>query len=703
MVTPPITTQHQYQQAVTQLNIWAHQYYVLDKITVEDHEYDVLYQAVLKAEAANPSWLLPHSPTQRVGDKLKAGLAEVTHPVRLYSLDNAFNLADLQAWAVRCQKALDLPIPSGHEEATTPEALALGYMAELKIDGLAVSLLYENGMLVRAATRGNGLTGEDITAQVKTIKSVPLQFALTTDLKAISPPSQRVEIRGELYMPKPAFEQLNVEQAKLGKPLFANPRNACAGSVRQLDPAVTASRKLSAIMYGITPLQPDNAPAPWPAGASLAHVVALLTQWGFKTNPRHRVCATLAHVETAIQQWQTERHTLDCATDGVVVKLNDLRQHAELGYTARAPRWAMAFKYPPEEVETTVTAIELSVGRTGTITPVALMQPVLLSGSTVQRATLHNFEELERKDVRPGDTVRIRKAAEIIPEVIEVVQRPQPEGPAFARPTNCPVCQTPVEQTPDTVALRCPNTLGCPAQVQTRLVHWCAKACMDIDGIGPALIEQLIEAQLVSTPADLYALTDTDLLAQPRMGKKSVENTLAAIAASKHRPLWRLIHALGIRFVGKETAQLLANHVETQEGLLTATAEQLATVDGVGPKVAESVTQTLQQPAVQQLLAKLQTLGVVPQPAIAQPVTAAGTGQLAGQTLVLTGTLPTLTRSQAEALIKQAGGQLTNSVSKKTSVVIAGDSAGSKLDKAMTLGVTVQDEAWLLAQTTPCM
>jgi DNA ligase (NAD+) len=602
---PAPDTEAAYHTLVDTLNDWAYQYYVLDRPAVSDAEYDQHYQQLLALEVAHQDWVRVDSPSQRVGDKLLAGFPTVKHPVRLYSLDNAFTLADLQNWQARMQRLL-------------PAVTTFEYVTELKIDGLAVTLLYEQGRLIRAATRGDGRQGEDITPNVKTIPSVPMVLR-----QGAKPWPDRLEVRGELFMPLASFKALNVQQAAEGKPLFANPRNACAGSVRQLDSRITASRDISAYIYGATLLTPHDTPVTHEHFNRLSDLVQTLAEWGFKISSAHKVFDGLDAVWQQVEAWETERHTLlPCATDGAVIKLNNLRQQAELGYTAKSPRWAIAWKYAPEEAETTVLRIDLSVGRTGSINPVAIMQPVLLSGSTVQRATLHNFDELARKDVRVGDVVRIRKAAEIIPEVIRVVTRQNADAPPVARPDRCPVCDAPTEQ--EQVALRCTNMLGCPAQVQTRLEHWVSRACMDMDGVGPALIEQLVLAGLLNTPADFYRLTFEALRKLPRTGKKSVDNALAAIEASKSRPLWQFIHALGIRHVGKETAQLLANTYGALAALQAADEVSLAQIDGIGPKVAASVVSSLQRQDVQTLLADLQMLGVNPQPVTVKTVATAG-------------------------------------------------------------------------------
>jgi DNA ligase (NAD+) len=685
-------TQADYLQKVEQLNQYAYEYYVLDTPSRDDAVYDALYQDVLALEKAHPEWLAPDSPTQRVGDKLNGSLPAVTHPVRLYSLDNAYSQGDLLAWQKRMERLLDVVLPEGDKTAQWAQWLS-DFIVERKIDGLAVTLLYENGFLTRAATRGNGQTGEDITPNVKTLNSIPLKLRQTS----AHPLPQRLEVRGELFMPIASFQALNHARAQAGEALFANPRNACAGSIRQLDPAITANRDLAAYCYGLTALTADNIVITRQYFATLADELKALTDWGFKTTPGYQQVLNLTDAWDLITQWADNRQSLVCATDGVVIKVNALALQETLGHTARHPQWAIAFKYPPEEAETTVLGIELSVGRTGTITPVAIMQPVLLSGSTVQRATLHNFDEALKKDVRVGDTVRIRKAAEIIPEVIEVLisKRPAPAPAMLQRPDTCPVCGAPAEQTDDNVAIRCTNMATCPAQVQTRLAHWVGKHAMDMDGVGPALLEQLNQQGWVTQPADLYHLTAEQLLTLERMAEKSANNVITAINNSKTPPLAAFIHGLGLRHVGKETAHILAQHFGQLSALQTADEPTLSQIDGIGPKVAASIVSTLQDPFMQGQLSALHNAGVIPQ-TLTLGTAAALNPAIAGKTFVLTGTLPTLTRQQAEAMIKGAGGKTSGSVSKKTDYVLAGESAGSKLVKAENIGVSILDEAMFM-------
>ncbi|MDX2083869.1 MAG: NAD-dependent DNA ligase LigA [Candidatus Melainabacteria bacterium] len=672
-----------------ELNLYAYRYYVLDDPLVPDALYDEKYSTLLALEKTYPELIQPDSPTQRVGDRPLEGFETVLHPVRLYSLDNVFSVEELAQWMERLRRSNKLTEP---EQADPLDSEALDWVTELKIDGLAVTLLYEKGQLVRAATRGDGTQGEDITANVRTIRSIPLRIPVSG--AAISPETlpSRLEVRAEIFMSKEAFLQLNEQRQAAGEPLFANPRNAGAGSVRQLNPAITASRKLDAYCFGGTWLDDEH---PEAAPATLWEFQEYLRQLGFKMNPGRARCQTLEQVAEFIQHWQEARHTLPCATDGVVIKLNPLRLHERLGYTAKSPRWAVAYKYPPDIAETQVETIEFSVGRTGTITPVAVMKPVLIAGSLVQRASLHNFEELTRKDVRPGDTVRVHKAAEIIPEVLSVV--PPKDGQSRSLPVmppeHCPVCKTPTEKTPGEVALRCPNTQGCPAQVQSRLEHWVGKSALDVDGVGPALIEQLLAAGLVQSPLDLYHLSEAQLQSLERMGEKSAQNVCAALQASKQRPLGRLIHALGIRHVGLETSLLLARRFGSLHQLAQARPEALATVDGIGPQIAESVHAFFSRPETAPFLQALADLGFT----LTEKQSADGEAALnqcwLGTTWVLTGTLPTLSRDEAETWIRQYGGKVSSAVSKKTTYVLAGEQAGSKLAKAQELGIMVLNEA----------
>ncbi|WP_303673710.1 NAD-dependent DNA ligase LigA [Vampirovibrio chlorellavorus] len=677
--TPMASAEQTIESLRQQLNRHNYLYYVLDRPEIDDATYDRLYHQLVALEQQNPALITPDSPTQRVGDAPLKVFETVKHPVRLYSLDNVFSEADLIAWEKRVEKLLDKPDS------------AIDYVAELKIDGLAVTLLYENGHLVRGATRGNGTEGENITSNLKTIKSIPLKIPVTGD----STVPERVEIRGEVFMPKEAFIQLNQERNLRGEPEFANPRNAGAGSVRQLDPRITASRNLDAFFYGATVLEAGQAPLPKTHWAMLE----TLSGWGFKTNPGKQHCQGLQEIMAFVRHWDQARRELSFATDGVVVKVNTLRWQDELGYTAKSPRWAVAFKYVPEVQETRVLEIEFSVGRTGVITPVAIMEPVLISGSTVQRATLHNFEELAKKDVRPGDTVKVQKAAEIIPEVIEVVleKRPASAHEPVLSPTNCPVCEAPVVAFPGEVALRCNNPSGCPAQILRRLQHWVSKGALDIDGVGPALLEQLVESGLVESPADLYKLSVDDFLTLERMALKSAENAYSAIQKSREQPLARLINGLGIRHVGQETAILLAQTFGSISAISEASLETLTQIPGVGEKVAESIVVFFADAGNQQLLTQLRDFGFSLQETQNNSGLGATSTRFQDQTFVLTGTLPSLSRQEASDLIRAHGGKISGSVSKKTDYVLAGTEAGSKLAKAAQLGVKIISESDLLA------
>jgi DNA ligase (NAD+) len=669
------------------LNYHSHCYYVLDKPELTDAEYDRLYRALVDLETANPELITSDSPTQRVGDAPLKEFTQVTHPVRLYSLDNVFNLDELAGWEERLKRAF------GDIDASS---LNLDYVAEIKIDGLAVTLLYEEGLLVRAATRGNGQVGEDVTQNVKTIQSIPIRIPANPAQKGPIP--KRLEVRAEIVMPIQSFLALNEQRQLAGEPEFANPRNAGSGAIRQLDSRITASRNLDAYFYGLTHLSLDDPDCHFSAPVTHQESLALLKDWGFKVNPAHQYCATLKEVEAFIEQWDTQRHQLPFATDGAVVKLNHLAYQKELGYTAKSPRWAVAYKYAPEIQETVVEQIELSVGRTGIITPVAIMTPVLISGSTVQRASLHNFDELEKKDVRVGDTVKVQKAAEIIPEVLFVVLSKRPDSTQpIPRPEHCPKCLGPVETVPGEVAIRCASPASCIAQRVNRLEHWVSKAAMDMDGIGPALIEQLVSKGLVTSPADFYTLTLEDFLGLERMAQKSAENAMKSIESSKARPLANLMNALGIRHIGKESAIVLAQTFGSLEKLAQASVETLSEIEGIGPRMAESIVQFCQHPDHQELLQRLAQAGVQTEnPEGANTNTMQG-DILSGKSVVLTGTLPTMTREEAEGLIRAYGGKISSSVSKKTDYVLLGESPGSKYVKAQQLGVTIISESELKA------
>jgi DNA ligase (NAD+) len=677
----------QLHQLKTELALHNYRYYVLDDPTLTDAEYDALYKELVSLETQHPELVTPDSPTQRVGDIPREGMASVPHPIKLYSLSNVFSIAELAEWARRAgdEGSLDLG--------------EMPYVSELKLDGLAVSLLYHSGLLVRALTRGDGTTGEDITANVRTINSIPLKIPV---VPCELPVPEWLEVRGEVVMPITSFLALNQRQEELGLKLFANPRNAGAGAVRQLDPKMTAARNLDAYLYdahrltltGGTPEDPVLAESNEALADTHWQSLEQLATWGFKVNPVRKVCQTLSDVEEFITQWDKDRYKLDVASDGMVIKINSLAVQDALGFTAKSPRWATAWKYPPEVKTTAVKAIELSLGRTGVITPVAILEPVQLAGTTVQRASLHNFEELAKKDVRIGDTVRVQKAAEIIPEVLGVETR-GPELVPYAAPLVCPTCGAPTHQYEGEVALRCSNPLTCPAQQQLRLEHWVSRTALDIAGVGSALIEQLIAVGHIHTPADVYRLTVEQLANLERMGEKSAQNAVVAIQASKQQPLHRLLVAMGIRHVGGEAALLLAKRFGHMAALANATVEGLTAIDGIGPKVADSVVAFFALPQTQALIGELATLGLnlEQQGGGALEVLS---NTLEGQSIVVTGTLPTLSREQAETLIRQHGGKPASTVSKKTAFVVAGEAAGSKLTKAEALGVPVINEATFL-------
>lgn len=647
-------------------------YYVKDAPEITDAEYDALYRRLVDLEAQYPLLVTPDSPTQRVGDQPLPEFQRVKHPLPMYSLDNAFTEGDLKAWEERMLRLLG--------EGARQE---LDYVAELKIDGLAVSLIYENGVFVRGATRGNGETGEDISQNIRTIRSIPMKIPVTGE----TPAPERLEVRGEIFMPVESFLRLNEERRLKGEAEFANPRNAGAGSVRQLDPRMTASRNLDAYFYAANILQDGHITM-----ESQWETLEYLEKLGFKINPGRCRCGGLAQVLEFIHEWADKRKTLPAATDGVVIKVSCFSFQRELGHTAKSPRWAIAWKYPPEIKETVVEEIMPSVGRTGVITPIAIMTPVQLSGTTVQRASLHNYDELEKKDIRVGDTVKLHKAAEIIPEVLEVVPGKRPPGTeAISVPDKCPECGTPTVRREGEVAWRCPNRGGCPAQVLGKLEHWVGKSGMDIDGVGPALLEQLINAGLIETPADLYKLSVEDFLTLARMAEKSAQNACNAVQSSKNRPLWRLVNALGIRFVGSETSILLAGEFGSIEALKNARLDDLEAIEGIGPKVAESVVEFFGNETNRILLDELGRLGVNLEHQ-AESAEAPASTKLAGQTFVLTGTLPTLSREEAADLIRRNGGKVSGSVSKKTSYVLAGENPGSKYSKAEQLGVTILSE-----------
>lgn len=680
-VAHSISPQQHIEDLKKALNHHNYLYYVLDKPELTDPQYDALYRELVALEAQYPLLVTPDSPTQRVGDMPLSKFSQVTHQNRMFSLDNVFSYEELRAWEERIRR--QIPESRQHE---------LDYVVELKLDGLALSLRYENGVFAQGATRGNGQVGEDITQNLRTINSLPLRIPV--DAQGVEAP-QSLEVRAEAMMPIQSFFKVNEQRLLAGEPEFANPRNACAGSLRQLDPKIAASRNLDALIYGGIVMDAGS----FPSVGTHWEMLGLLGKLGFKLNPARQHCKTLDDVIAFIETWEAKRHDLPFTTDGAVVKVNGFDLQEMLGYTAKSPRWAVAWKYPAEVKETQVIDIELSVGRTGVITPVAIMVPVQLAGTTVQRASLHNFEELAKKDVRVGDTVQVQKAAEIIPEVLGVNLSLRPAmAQAIEAPTTCPVCDSPVVRDEALVAIRCGNPSGCGAQRRNRLEHWVGKHAMDIDHVGPALIDQLVSAGLVDSPADFYTLTVADLMGLERMAQKSAENAYQAIQASKSRPLNALINALGIPHVGKETAYVLAQHFPSMSALSEATVAQLVEVEGIGEKVADSIVGFFGALETQNMLTALAQAGVVLQAAQANPADSLDPSHpYFGKSFVLTGTLPTLSRSEAEGMIRRVGGKLSNSVSKKTDFVLLGDNPGSKYDKAMALNIAILDEAAFLA------
>lgn len=639
-----------------EINKANYKYYVEDNPSISDYEYDKMFAELKKLESENPLFVTPDSPTQRVGS-ISEKFFPYKHKYRLYSLDNTYDYEDLELdWYKKIVKEY------GEQEL----------VCELKIDGLAMALTYENGIFVRGVTRGDGITGEDITNNLKTVKAIPL--------KLFEPVS--VEVRGEVYMPKEAFEKLNKENLAKGEKLFANPRNAAAGSIRQLDSKITAQRDLSMFCYTAI-FTGGVKDVPKTHFESLKYLKKL----GFKVNPNIRLCKNAKEAIEYCKEWDEKRFSLDYATDGVVIKVNDTLVQQEMGFTSRAPKWATAFKFPPEEVTTKLLAIEESVGKTGAITPVAILEPVQLGGSTVARASLHNFDEVGRLDVRIGDRVYIKKAAEIIPKVVKVIEDETHYNlPEYTPPEFCPSCHSKLTTHEDEVNLYCDNP-DCHAKRCAKIEYWVSKDAMDIDKIGPSIIEQLYTKGFAKTPVDLYKLTMQDFMQLDMVKEKSAFNMYTAIQESKNRPLARLLTAFTIRNVGKETAGVLANEFETLENLQNASVEELSKVEGVGEIIAQDIYNFFRKFETIQMLAELKELGIEPAPP-AQNVS----DKFKGQTFVLTGTLQNMTRDEASEIIKQMGGKTSSSVSKNTSFVIAGEKAGSKLDKAEKLGVIILTE-----------
>ena len=652
-------------------------YYVLDSPIMEDAVYDKLYRELQDIEGKYPQLIVPDSPTQRVGDKPADHFNSVRHNIPLYSLENAFNIEELKTWETRWKRHIDNP--------TDTE-----YVSELKIDGSAIALTYENGVLVRGTTRGDGVTGEDITQNVKTIRSIPLKLDLSlssslnlsSSLSSDNPFPDRIEIRGEAFLPLDVFKEINQQREKDGETKFANPRNAAAGTLRQLDSRIVDRRKLDFFAYTLHIPGLDD--------ASIANTqweaLEMLHKMGFKVNPNRKLCKSIQEVAQYYEYWDTERLNLPYMTDGVVVKINPFKLQEQLGFTQKFPRWAIALKYAAEEAPTRVENIAVNVGRTGALTPLAQMLPVQLAGTTVSRATLHNADRVAQLDIRVGDTVVIRKAGEIIPEVLRVLTELRPPNTTpFIMPKNCPVCGQPVVREKDEAVTRCVNT-SCPAILKGSIEHWVSRNALDIRGMGEKIVHQLVDRKLVHSVADLYSLNLEKLTGLERMGEKSAQKLIDAIALSKQQPWSRVLYGLGIRHVGSVNAETITKKFPSVEELMGAKVTDIEAIYGIGVEIAESVNQWFRIGANQSLIQRLQEAGLQLQTTVIEEPENINL-VFSGKTFVITGTLPSLKRDEAKTMIQQAGGKVTGSVSSKTDYLLVGEDAGSKLAKAESLGV----------------
>ena len=637
-------------------------YYVKDSPEIPDREYDSLYHRLKEIEGKYPECVTADSPTQRVGGKVDERFRKVVHPVPMLSLDNTFNVDEVRAFHQRVVKAL----PDIEESS-------IEYVVELKFDGLAVALTYENGKLVRGATRGDGLQGEDVTANLKTIRSIPLEIS--------AEPFKKIEVRGEVYMPRKEFQRLNVLREEVGESPFVNPRNAAAGALRVLDPAVTDSRKLSVFIYSVGFLDNNICETHSELQKNLASL-------RFPVNEHNRWCSNFEKTLALIEEWRTKKNDLDYEVDGLVIQLNSLAYRKRLGNTSKFPRWAVAYKYEAEQAETEVLEIVCQVGRTGSITPVANLEPVFVSGSTVSRATLHNEDEIRKKDIRVGDRVVIEKAGEIIPKVVRVADLKSKRNKPFKMPTLCPECQTRIFRPEGEAAWRCVNA-ACPAQLKERLKHFASRKAMDIDHMGPAVIDQLVESGRVENFSDLYTLKQEEVVGLERLAEKSAKNLIDAIEKSKSAGLARLLFGLGVRHVGQRAASILAETFRSIKVLKETSFEDMESVMEIGPVIAESLKSFLDQEANMQDIENLSNSGVV----LEDPEAARKeVGVLAGKQFVLTGTLSEFSRDEAKKKIESLGGRVTSAVSTKTDYIVAGKDAGSKLTKAKKIEITVLDE-----------
>ncbi len=640
-----------------------YRYHVLDSPEVSDVEYDEALRELQALETAHPELITSDSPTQQIGGAVSEAFAAVTHRERMFSLDNVESLEDLEAWRSRIVRLLDRE-PSG-------------YSCELKIDGLAISITYESGHLVRAATRGDGVTGEDITANVRTMSNVP--HDLSGEVPAV------IEVRGEIYMPVTAFDELNARQEAEGKPPYVNPRNTAAGSVRQKDPAVTASRRLLLWTYQIGYLEGG------PALSSHTEQMRWLAGLGLPVNPENRTVKTIAEVEGYVRRAEEQRHTHDYDTDGIVVKVDALADQRDLGFTAKSPRWAVAYKLPPEEKTTTLLAIKINVGRTGAVTPYAVLDPVFVGGVTVTNATLHNESDIHRRNVRPGDTVIVRRAGDVIPEIVGPVLSRRSEGVAeWQMPDVCPFCGHPIVLADGDAKAKCTGGYACPSRLREHLAHFAGRGAMDIEGLGYKRVDLLLTEGLVNDPADLFSLQPDDLLGREGWGETSVANLLGAIDDAKDRDVARLITGLGIDHVGSTVARVLTRRFGSIDAIMAASDDDITEIDGIGPEIAGSVVRWFADEDNAALIEKFRAVGLRFEDLVAEQH---GSDLLAGVTVVITGSLDGFSRSEAKSAVEQRGGKVTGSVSGKTTALVAGASPGSKQVKAVDLGVPVLDEA----------
>lgn len=661
--------QQQFDELRSQLNTWSREYYSLDKPSVPDDVYDQKYQELVKLEKAHPEMITPDSPTQRVGGQVLTGFEKIGHEIPMLSLGDVFSKEELADFVANLDQTV-------HQQ--------IDYNCELKIDGLAISLVYRAGKFVQGSTRGNGQIGEDITQNLKTINAIPLELSEPVD----------VEVRGECYMPKTSFVELNQRQEEQGKQIFANARNAAAGSLRQLDSRITAERKLSTFIYYL--MEPEKFGV-----TTQSEALEKMRSWGFKVNPDYRVAHNMDEIRAYIDEYQQKRASLPYDIDGIVIKANPFKVHEEVGNTVKVPRWAIAYKFPPDEQETVVHKIEWTVGRTGVVTPTAVMDPVQLAGTTVGRASLHNPDYIKEKDIRIGDTVKLFKAGDIIPEVATVVLKKRPaDSQPYSIPTECPECHAPLVHLDDEVALRCINP-KCPALVKESLTHFASRNAMDIRGLGTKIIAQLYERKMVQDVADLYQLNFEELLQLDKFKDKSANNLLTAIDNSRHNSLERLLFGLGIRHVGAKAARLIAQHFKTMDAIKKATIDEIAAIKTVGQTIAESVVTYFQNSQVNELLEELVQAGVNMDflgQSEEEQAAAAAESPFNGLRVVLTGTLDHLKRADAKKWLEAHGAKVTGSVSGKTDLLIAGHDAGSKLAKAQQLNVKIINEATFMEQ-----